>query len=303
MENINDNVDVVDDTTPWKGCVNSAIEFDDDDDDDFGFVISYDGQVLEAPNSDVVTEENRAEQSEDVQTALADMLCVDDESSPIFDEETDREIEEAIANADAPHGSLLNRAVCSDKLVASTGQKGYPIRIVPASRELTPADKARDIWATLVNEKAQYRFAGAIEVCASKVGTISDAVAFIMKAFPRLKRMGFDEDVFSEMIEIIPSVGEAWCFGEYGDEIGDRHMLLLARETANDMYRNGKLRISDIGTYARIRDIFENIQIRKRLAALEEEKHHGIACREESQPQITFNLDRRNSYGESDNQP
>ena len=248
-----------------------------------------------------VTEENRDDFSEKVNVELAELLeadpdlVIDDESEEIIDDEVDERVLDDIDKAACPSGTLLQRASGNKDILIDRTRPELPVM---KTANPTPQDKCRMMWAEICNKGAMLRFTAAIEVCSSKVGTVPETVQYLLKSFPILKKYKFDDAMFTMLCDLIPDVAEAWGFGEFGDEIGDRYMLSLAKKVATDNYKMGELTVGDLHKYAQMRDVLEGIKVRQQLTDL---KCKQLAL--ENQPsgnsttKVIFNLERRDGNG------
>lgn len=250
----------------------------------------------EIPDSnDLVTQENRHEHSEAVQDALCDLLVVDDDE-PVIDEVTDSKVLTELAVAEYVTGTPTQRLLDNPNIVPASINTEIPLVIKPyqEDEEESIEDVVEVIWRRLVNSRADMRFCAAVEVCSSKVGTVPEAVEYLKICFPILKTCNFTEQHFCTLVDTVPQVAEAWGFGVFGDEAGDRLMVNLAKKVALDDYYKGELTVTSLHRYGQLRDTLEGIKDRRALTEARVAQMRGLAEQSNNEPtQITFQITKR----------
>lgn len=242
----------------------------------------------------LVTQENRHEQSEAVQDALCDLLVVDEE--PVIDEVTDIQVLAEMASAECVTGTLTQRVLGNPNIVPNNIHNELPVVIKPKQEgeEGSLEEVVEKLWARLVNSRADMRFCAAVEICSSKVGTVPEAVEYLKLCFPILKMYNFTDQHFCVLVDTVPQVAEAWGFGVFGDESGDRLMIDLAKRVALENYYKGKLTVTEIHRYGQLRDTLESIKDRRELTNARVAQMRGLTEQSNSKPtQITFQITKR----------
>ena len=242
----------------------------------------------------LVTQENRHQQPEAVQDALCDLLVVDEE--PVIDEITDRRVLTEMASAEYVTGTQTQRILDNPNIVPNDIPNNLPVVIKPKQEgeEESIEDVVEKIWMRLVNSRADMRFCAAVEVCSSKVGTVPEAVEYLKLCFPILKTYNFTDQHFCALIDTVPQVAEAWGFGVFGDEAGDRLMVDLAKRVALDNYYKGELTVTELHRYGQLRDTLEGIKDRRELTNARVAQMRGLTNQYNSEPtQITFQITKR----------
>ena len=164
---------------------------------------------------------------------------------------------------------------------------------VPVEEE-SIEDVVEKLWMRLVNSRADMRFCAAVEVCSSKVGTVPEAVEYLKLCFPILKTYNFTDQHFCALVDTVPQVAEAWGFGVFGDEAGDRLMVDLAKRVALDNYYKGALTVTELHRYGQLRDTLEGIKDRRELTNARVAQMRGLTEQSNSEPtQITFQITKR----------
>ena len=245
-------------------------------------------------SNDLVTQENRHEQPEAVQDALCDLLVVEEE--PVIDEFTDSLILDEIESAEYVTGTPTQRLLDNPNIIPTTIKTDIPLVVKPIQEDgkVPIEDVVELIWTRLVNSKADMRFCAAVEICSSKVGTVPEAVEYLKICFPILKAYNFTEQHFCALVDTIPQVAEAWGFGVFGDEAGDRLMLNLAKKVALDNYYKGELTVTELHRYGQLRDTLEGIKDRRELTEARVAQMRGLTEQSNNEPtQITFQITKR----------
>ena len=244
-----------------------------------------------------------AEPGSEARSLLTDS---EEEASEIIDKATDQQVLSELENVKYPTPSYEQIAKGETDTIISRARFNLP-KVKVASGN-SPEAVARQIWAEISNHKATVRFRGAIEICASKVGTARESAQYLTEVFPILRNMGLTEEVFMAMIDILPEVGEAWGKGRMGDELCIQVMKDIIVGRAEEEYTSGKLTAASVHKYSQsLGNIFEIEQKQKAIEL--KAKELGLKEREvaqigtnDNQTSITFNLTRRDSNGESDSQ-
>ena len=242
----------------------------------------------------LVTQENRHEHSEAVQDALCDLLVVGEE--PVIDEATDNEVLTEMEGAEYVTGTHTQRLLDNPNIVPTSTNTEIPLVIKPAQEdgESSIEDAVEVIWRRLVNSRADMRFCAAVEICSSKVGTVPEAVEYLKICFPILKTYNFTDQHFCALVDTVPQVAEAWGFGVFGDEAGDRLMLNLAKKVALDNYYKGELTVTELHRYGQLRDTLEGIKDRRELTEARVAQMRGLTEQSNNKPtQITFQITKR----------
>ena len=245
-------------------------------------------------SNNLVTQENRHEQPEAVQDALCDLLVVGEE--PVIDEETDNKVLTEMASAEYVTGTQTQRLLDNPNIVPRNIHTDLPLVIKPnqEDEEVSMEDEVEMIWRRLVNSRADMRFCAAVEICSSKVGTVPEAVEYLKICFPILKAYNFTAQHFCTLVDTIPQVAEAWGFGVFGDEAGDRLMLNLAKQVALDNYYKGELTVTELHRYGQLRDTLEGIKDRRELTEARVAQMRGLTEQSNNEPtQITFQITKR----------